>query len=120
VADKLVFVLTHGPEDPEKATLPFVMAVTAQASGAEAVLIFQTNAVWLLRKGAAEHVPATNFAPLPDLMNIYRESGGRLLGCVPCLNARKLTAEDLVEGTELVAAGAVVKEFLEAANVMVY
>jgi predicted peroxiredoxin len=120
MAGKLVFVLTHGPEDAEKATIPFVMAVAAQASGAEALLIFQSNAVLLLRKGMAEHVPAAGFAPLPDLMNLYREAGGRLLACVPCLNARKLTAEDLIERTELVAAGTVVKEFLEATSVMVY
>jgi predicted peroxiredoxin len=120
VADRLVFVLTHGPEDPEKATLPFVMAVAAQASGAEALLIFQSNAVLLLRKGMAEHVPSSSFAPLPDLLNLYREAGGRLFGCVPCLNARRLTADDLIEGTELVAAGTVVNEFLEAKHVMVY
>lgn len=120
MADKLVFVLTHGPEDPEKATIPFVMAVAAQASGAEATLVFQSNAVLLLRKGMAEHVPAAGFAPVPDLLQMYREGGGRLLACVPCLNARKLTADDLVEGTELVAAGVAVGEFLTAKNVIVY
>jgi predicted peroxiredoxin len=120
VENKLVFVLTHGPENPEKATLPFVMAVAAQVSGAEALLIFQSNGVTLLRKGTAEHVPATGFAPLPDLIALYRENGGRFLGCVPCLNARSLTADDLIEGTETVAAGTVVAEFLTATNVIVY
>jgi hypothetical protein len=42
------------------------------------------------------------------------------LACVPCLNARQLTADDLIEGTELVAGGAVVAEFLAAANVICY
>lgn len=120
MSKKLVFVLTHGPEDPERATIPFVMAAAAQASGAEALLVFQSNSVLLLRKGMAEHVPSAGFAPLPDLMNIYREGGGRLFACVPCLNARNLTAEDLIDGVDLVAGGAVVKEFLEATNVISY
>ncbi len=120
MADKLVFVLTHGPENPEKATIPFVMAVAAQASGADAVLVFQSNAVLLLHKGTAEHVPAAGFAPLPELMAMYRENGGRLLACTPCLNTRSLAAQDLVEGTELIAAGAAVGEFLTATNVLVY
>ena len=29
-ADKVVIIATHGPEDPERATLPFVMATAAQ------------------------------------------------------------------------------------------
>jgi predicted peroxiredoxin len=120
MSKKLVFVLTHGPEDPERATIPFVLATAAQASGAEALLIFQSNSVLLLRKGMAEHVPSTAFAPLPDLMSLYQEGGGRLLACVPCLNARNLTAEDLIEGVDLVAAGAVVQQFMEATNVVAY
>jgi predicted peroxiredoxin len=120
MAGKLVFVLTHGPEDPERATIPFVMAVAAQASDAEALLVFQSNSVYLLRKGMAEHVPAGTFAPVLDLIEIYRENGGRLLACVPCLNARQLTADDLIEGTELVAAATVVAEFLSATNVICY
>lgn len=120
MAGKLVFVLTHGPEDPERATIPFVMAVQAQASGAEALLVFQSNSVYLLRKGTIEHVPSGAFEPLPDLLWIYRENGGRLLACVPCLNARQLTAEDLLEGTELVAGATVVAELLSATNVLSY
>jgi uncharacterized protein involved in oxidation of intracellular sulfur len=117
---KLVFVLTHGPEDPERATIPFVMAVAAQASNAEATLIFQSNAVYLLRQGMIEHVPAGPFAPLPDLLKLFRENGGRLLACTPCLNARHLTADDLIEGTEIIAAGTAVAEFLTATNVICY
>jgi predicted peroxiredoxin len=120
MSKKLVFVLTHGPEDPERASIPFVMAAAAQASGAEVVLVFQSNGVFLLRKGMIEHVPAAGFAPLPDLLDVFRESGGRLYACIPCLNARNLVAEDLVEGAELVNAGAVVAEFLDATNVVVY
>jgi predicted peroxiredoxin len=120
VANKLVFVLTHGPEDPEKATIPFVMAVAAQASDVEATLVFQSNSVLLLRKGMAEHVPNAGFAPLPDLIHVYRENGGRLLACVPCLKARQLAADDLIEGTEMIAAGVAVAEFLSATSVISY
>jgi predicted peroxiredoxin len=30
--EKLILMCTHGPEDPERATIPFVMATAAQAS----------------------------------------------------------------------------------------
>ncbi len=84
------------------------------------MIIFQSEGVWLARRGVDEHVQAAGFAPLPDLNNMYRENGGRFLACVPCLKTRNLGADDLLDGTELIAAGVVVKEFLEATNVAVY
>ena len=120
MSDKLVFVVTHGPENAERASLPFVLAAAAQASGAEVFLVFQFNGVFLLRKGMIEHVPATGFAPLPDLLDVCREGGIRLLACVPCLKERRLAAEDLIDGCELVNAGTVVTHFLDATNVVVY
>jgi len=31
MAERLVIMCTYGPEDPERATIPFVMATAAQA-----------------------------------------------------------------------------------------
>ena len=36
---KLVYLCTHGPEDPEKATLPFSMALGAMATDMDTVVI---------------------------------------------------------------------------------
>jgi predicted peroxiredoxin len=38
MTSKLVIVATHGPDDPERATIPFAMAVAAQASGIEVLM----------------------------------------------------------------------------------
>ena len=45
MAEKLVFMVTHGPEHPEHVTIPFVMAVAALASDVEAVIGLQADAV---------------------------------------------------------------------------
>jgi predicted peroxiredoxin len=120
MASKLVIMATHGPEDPERATIPFVLAVTAQASGAEALLGFQADGVLLLQKGKAEGVTFSGFAPLKELLDAYRDGGGQLFACGPCLQARHITAEDSIEGVTVVNAATFVKEFLEAKNVLVY
>jgi hypothetical protein len=39
--EKLIIVVTHGPEDPELATLPFVMAAAAIVSDVEVAMAFQ-------------------------------------------------------------------------------
>jgi predicted peroxiredoxin len=41
---KLVLMLTHGPENAELATIPFVMAVTAQASDIDVLMGFRATA----------------------------------------------------------------------------
>jgi len=38
---KLVLMVTHGPENSELSTIPFVMAVTAQASDIDVLMLFR-------------------------------------------------------------------------------
>jgi predicted peroxiredoxin len=38
MTQKLAIVCTHGPEDPERATIPFVLATAAQASDLESLI----------------------------------------------------------------------------------
>lgn len=118
---KLILLCTHGPEDPERATIPFVMATVAQASDVEVVLGFQATGVLLVRKGCAEHIFASGFPPLKDLMNAYIEAGGKMLVCGPCVQSRQIDPkEDFIEGATVVNAATFIKEFTEATNVLVY
>jgi predicted peroxiredoxin len=119
--EKLILMCTHGPEDPERATIPFVMATTAQASDIDVVLGFQVNGVMLIMKGIAEHVAAAGFPPLKELLDIYLENGGKLLVCGPCVKSRQIEPEkEFIQGAIVVNAATFVKECSEATNVMVY
>jgi predicted peroxiredoxin len=119
--EKLILMCTHGPEDPERATIPFVMATTAQASDVDVVLGFQVNGVMLIMKGIAEHVAAAGFPPLKELLDIYLENGGKLLVCGPCVKSRQIEPEkEFIQGAIVVNAATFVKECSEATNVMVY
>ncbi len=120
MAEKLVFMATHGPEHPEHVTIPFVMAVAALSSDVEAVIGLQADAVQLAVKGCADDIHADGFPPLAKLMNDFRELGGKLLVCNPCVKARQILPESLVEGAELVAAARFVAEVTSATNVLTY
>jgi len=120
MARKIVLMVTHGADDPERATIPFVMAVTAQASGVEAVLGFQAEGVTLAKKGVAETIFYPPFPPLKDLLDGYRKAGGKLLVCGPCMQTRGITAADFVEGATQVNAAVIVSELMEATNSVVY
>ena len=103
--EKLVIMATHGPEDPERATIPFVMACAALASDVAVVIGFQADGVCLVHKGEAETVQAPEFPPLAKLMADFQELGGTLLVCSPCVKSRGI-ADALVPGAEIVAAAA--------------
>jgi predicted peroxiredoxin len=119
--EKLVFMVTHGPHDPELATIPFVMACAALASDVEVIVGFQGDGVCLVHKGEADVVQAPEFAPLSKLMADFRELGGTMLVCSPCMKSRGLAApDDLIEGTEVVAAGRFIAEITSATNSLVY
>ena len=118
--EKLVIMVTHGPEEPELATIPFAMAGAAVASDVDVVMGFQGDGCLLVKKGVAETVAAPEFAPLGGLLESIVELGGKLLVCSPCVKSRGLSEDDLVEGAEIVAAARFVAEVTTATNSLVY
>jgi len=120
VQEKLVIMVTHGPDEPELATIPFAMAGAAVASDVEVVMGFQGDGCLLVKKGVAESVAAPEFAPLGGLLESIVELGGKLLVCSPCVKSRGLGEDDLVDGTEIVAAARFVAEITTATNSLVY
>ena len=118
--EKLVIISTVGAENPEKATLPFVVATAAQASDVEVVVILQASAVVLAKKGEAEKIQAPEFMALKALIDNYVSTGGKLNLCSPCLKSRTIAKEDLIEGSVIIAAGTVVSEVMSASSVVTY
>ncbi|MGO9172552.1 MAG: DsrE family protein [Rhodomicrobium sp.] len=117
---ELVVMVTHGPESPEMATTPFVMAATAIAMNVEVLVGLQASGVFLGMKGTTEHVAAPGFPPLKDLLKTYVESGGKIYVCGPCAGSRAIPQQDLTEGASIVGAATFVTECLSATNVLVY
>ncbi len=117
--EKIVLIATHGPEDPERASLPFVIANGALVMDVEAVVVLQGTAVLLAQQGTADHLFAAGLPPFASLLQSFQEQGGKLLVCTPCVKERKL--EDLlIPGAELIASARVVQECLEAKAVLSY
>jgi predicted peroxiredoxin len=118
--EKVVIMATHGPTDPELATIPFVMACAALASDVEVVMGFQADGVCLVHSGEAATVQAPEFPPLAKLLADFTELGGKALVCGPCVKSRGITADSLVEGAEVVAAARFVAEITSATACLTY
>ena len=119
-AEKIVIFATHGTEDPERASLPFVCANAALAMDVQATVILQGTGVLLAKKGCYEHVFAAGLDPLENLVHTFLEFGGNILVCMPCIEERKITPDMLVEEAQPVKAGRVVVEVLGATAVLNY
>jgi uncharacterized protein involved in oxidation of intracellular sulfur len=119
-SEKIVIIATHGPEDPERASLPFVCGNGALAMDVKAVVVLQGNAVTLAKKGTNEHVFAGGFAPLKELMDNFVAQGGEILLCTPCIKGRQITPEMLNSGAKPIAAARLVRECLEAKATLNY
>jgi uncharacterized protein involved in oxidation of intracellular sulfur len=119
-SEKVTIIATHGPEDPQRATFPFMMANAALVMECEAVVVLQGTSVLLAQKGVYEHVFAAGLPPLAELMESFLKDGGRLLVCSPCVQERKIGQELLIEGAELIAGARVIKEVTESKATLNY
>ena len=117
---KLFIMATNGPENPELATIPFVMATAAQASDVEVVMGFQGNGSMLAVKCMSDHVFANGFPKLSELIDTYVEAGGKMYVCGPCVGSRQINEDELIKGATIVGAAAFVSESLSATQSLIY
>ncbi len=110
MANKLIFNATHGKEDPERASLPFVAANVAAAAGQETIVFCTIEAVWLGTKGGTEGIVAKGLDPLAKIYSDYVSKGGRVWLCGACTKPRGIAEGQLAEGTSIVGAAKLVEE----------
>jgi len=111
MAGKLCVSITHAKNDPDKATVGFVVANAAVASAQETLVFLSTEAVRIAVRGYAEEIHEEGFAPLRELLGNFVKAGGKIYVCSPCFKKRALDEKALVDGATIVG-GAKVVEFL--------
>jgi predicted peroxiredoxin len=83
--DKLLIILTTGPEDRgNRATLAFSMAVAALISRVDTTLYLTMGGTFWSRRGSTQKVHIEGFEPLQTYLDQFMESGGKLTVCSPC------------------------------------
>ncbi len=120
MSDRLIFICSHGKDDPERAILPFVAANVAAMAGQETAIMCTIEGVWLGTKGGTEGVEKEGFRPLPELYAEYIENGGEVWLCGTCTKPRSITDELLAEGAKIVGAARVIEEVVAGAKTIAY
>ena len=117
----LMLMITHGPDEPERATIPMTMAVGALRASRSVVVGLQGPAVELAVPGRADGLAAPGFSPLADLVADFGRLGGRLLVCPASARGHGIDPADLlVEGAAMVAPGGFFAEMDAVDRVLFY
>ncbi|MGH3372246.1 MAG: DsrE family protein [Nocardioidaceae bacterium] len=120
MSDKLIFNCTHGKEDPERATLPFVAANIAATAGQETVVLCTIEAVWLGTQGGTDGIASPGLPELQDLYREFVENGGQVWLCGACAKPRGISEEHLEKGATIVGAAKVVEEVISGAKTVAF
>jgi len=120
MSDKLLFNCTHGKEDPERATLPFVAANIAATAGQEAVVLCTIDAVWLGTDGGTDGIAQSGLPVLDDLYREFIDNGGQVWLCGACTKPRGIGEERLAKGATIVGAAKVVEEVIAGARAVAF
>ncbi len=106
---RILINCTHGREDPERATLPFIVGNVAASADQEAVVLLTVEGVRNATKGYADLVCKEGFQPLKEVMDSFVANGGQIWACGACAKPRGIGESDLVNGARIVSAANVVE-----------
>jgi predicted peroxiredoxin len=101
--DKVLIVMTSGPDTPRRCATPFFMATLAAAMDYDVTMFFTIDGTLLLKKGMAETIyPKKGGKPVSDFLQEALEAGVKFNACTASTELHDLTPEDLIEKVKMV------------------
>ena len=101
---RLVYVLTVGPEAPERLYAPFILATTAKMMDIDATIYFMMRGVMVMKKGEAEKIKIGDYPPLSEALDQAIEAGVELMVCDQSTQLLGLERGGYIEGAKVVGA----------------
>ncbi len=91
---KILFIATHGTDDPTRATFPFMEAKGVIEAGHETGIILMMEAAPLIKDRIAAQVQGIGVPPLKELMDYLFSRDVRISVCEPSGRALGVTEKD--------------------------
>ena len=105
-----VFSITHFDNDPDRVAVPLALANNAPAMGKDVLIWLTLEAVQLAKMGGADGLQPKSFPALTELLDNFKESGGRIGVCPPCAKTYGVTEDNLVENASWMGAAALLEQ----------
>ncbi len=105
---KVLYVQTHGVNDPGRSATPFFLAASAAAMECEVMIYFTMYGPTLLRKDMVDKIgpKGERGQPLRYFIEQATSLGVRLLVCQPSLDLNDLRIDELIDGVEMIGGAA--------------
>lgn len=105
---KVLYVQTHGIDDPGRSATPFFLAASAAAMDCEAGIYFTMYGPQLLQKSVVDTIgpKGERGQPLSYFIKQARDVGVRLYVCQPSLDLNDLSLDDLIDDVEMIGGAA--------------
>lgn len=105
--DKVLIIMTSGPDTPRRCATPFFFASLAAAMDYEATMFFTIDGTLLLKKGMAETIyPKEGGKPVSEFLKDAQDAGVTFLACTASTELHDLKPEDLIDGVKMVGGAA--------------
>ena len=101
MTDKLVIVLSHGTDNPNKSTRALHLAKIAKESGKDVKMFLLDDAVFIAKKGVTDNLRSATGDIAADLMTFLEDFEVPIYACTPCAKARDLKESDFVKNARM-------------------
>jgi predicted peroxiredoxin len=105
---RVLYVQTHGIDDPGRSATPFFLAASAAAMDCDVMIYFTMYGPTLLRKDVVDKIgpKGERGQPLRYFIEQATGLGVRLLVCQPSLDLNDLRLGELIDGVEMIGGAA--------------
>lgn len=100
---KILINCQDGTNNIERATISFILAVTASKT-CETAIFVSSNASELCLEGGCEGIAAEGYESIKSLLTAFIGNGGKLWLCPACAKAKGITDNELMTGVEIAGA----------------
>jgi uncharacterized protein len=105
---RVLYVQTHGVDDPGRSATPFFLSASAAAMGCEVGIYFTMYGPQLLRKDVIDKVgpKGDRGQPLRYFIEQAADLGVKFYVCQPSLDLNDLVLSDLIDDVEMIGGAA--------------
>jgi predicted peroxiredoxin len=117
--DRIIIMMTSGPDTPRRCATPFFMATLAAAMDYDVTMFFTIDGTLLLKKGLAATIfPKAGGKSVEAYLNEALEAGVKMTACSASTELHGLAPEDLIPEVKMVG-GATFWQMTDGAKTVV-
>ena len=119
--DKVLIIMTSGPETPRRCATPFFFATLGRAMDYDVTMFFTIDGILLLKQGVAEDVfPKAGGKSAAEFIQEAMDAGVHFTACTAATELHDLQVSELIDGVKMVGGAAMWQMAEESKTVLTF